>query len=378
MSGCEEYRCTTLNLQSRGISSRFTRSASCESSTPPAPFQLRGHPFAVTAVAVHESNSTVASGDEGGWVIWWSLRTRRPLVIFRPHTKAVVSLQWASSTKLLTHGRDFKLKMFELDANMDLGMYNVKPPSQLNSGAEYRVPWVTNILDVNSLNFCNASVLGNRLATSSTMDSDKFDVYELDGTVLKRPFKAVGYSKSSDLTDGIKTGIVMALLLLDKDRIIAGYESGHVMIFDLSLPGTLPKAIYVNKCHGQPVLSVALDPKTNSFLSCSADSLIVKHSVTRLTQISVLNTKHSGLNKICVRCDGMIFATAGWDGKVRVFDYKNMLPLAVLKSSEGVTCVDFGDISDKGSFCDSKYSGTPEHYLVVGAKNGRVLLYDIY
>lgn len=375
-------------------------------SSPPIPAQLRSHPFPVTAVSVHPSNLSLISGDEGGWAIWWSLSHRRPLAIFRPHEKSIVTLQWLSHDRLLTHGRDNKLKVFEMG---DLSTYNTKLPSQLDSAEQYRAPWMVHFLDVNSLSFCNVSACGTRLATPSTMDSEKIDVFEL-GDQLSRPFKAVAAPACLDPIEPLKTGILMALLLAnDGNRLVAGYESGHIMVFDLKV-AFAPRLAYFNKCHNHPVLSLSLDRSNNTYLSCAADSLVARHDLTEPKLLHVVNTKHSGLNSISVRSDGKVFATAGWDGMVRVFS-RAMKPLAVLKGGEGgVSCVDFGPvlvsnamttagttdttayIADKtdtradtsilkvikSSLSSRQIRTSATHHLAVGGKNGRVLLYNIY
>ncbi|KAI0403768.1 WD repeat-containing protein [Xylaria palmicola] len=47
--------------------------------------------------------------------------------------------------------------------------------------------------------------------------------------------------------------------------------------------------------------------------------------------LKVVNTKHSGQQDLQIRSDGRIFATAGWDSKIRVYSTKTMTELAVLK-----------------------------------------------
>jgi ASTRA-associated protein 1 len=61
--------------------------------------------------------------------------------------------------------------------------------------------------------------------------------------------------------------------------------------------------------------------------------------------LKILNTKHSGQQSLCIRSDGRIFATAGWDAKVRVYAAKSMRELAVLKwHTVGCYAVAFADL----------------------------------
>lgn len=52
---------------------------------------------------------------------------------------------------------------------------------------------------------------------------------------------------------------------------------------------------------------------------------------TPLEVLATLEVKQQGIADICIRPDQRLFATAGWDGKVRLFHYKKMRPLAILQ-----------------------------------------------
>lgn len=110
-----------------------------------------------------------------------------------------------------------------------------------------------------------------------------------------------------------------------------------------------------------------------------------------------------------MRDDGKIFATAGWDGRVRVYAVKTMRELAVLKwHKEGCYAVGFADVEDPKQPGDvggenseegrieekgkevARKTGTmtvkqerlrkaeTTHWLAVGSKDGKVSLWDIY
>lgn len=52
---------------------------------------------------------------------------------------------------------------------------------------------------------------------------------------------------------------------------------------------------------------------------------------TAAEPLKVVNTKHAGQQSLQLRSDGRVFATAGWDSKVRVYSAKTMKEVAVLK-----------------------------------------------
>ena len=139
--------------------------------------------------------------------------------------------------------------------------------------------------------------------------------------------------------------------------------------------------------------------------------------------IKTVPTKHSGQQGCSYRNDGKVFATAGWDGAGRVYSAKTMKDVAVLKWGGGVGCyatafaevgarcgkvaevsvVEEGDeeavveastststsnevaprpIGQSGVVTsvqqrrDEKARST--HWLAIGAKDGKVSLWDIY
>ncbi|KAJ8096567.1 WD40 repeat-like protein [Lipomyces tetrasporus] len=391
-------------------------------SIPAAVATLRAQSNPVTAIAFHSSNLRLVSGDDDGWCIQWSLVTRRPMAVWKSHSAAILTVKWMSDELLLTHGRDNKLYIHRLDnSTLDTAI-----PGVDDDPDKWRRPWLVASLDVNALNFCSAATCGsNRIAVPGTLDSNTIDVYDLLPE-LKRPYKA--------LSAGIKTGIVMSIDLME-DRLIAGYESGHVALFQLSEDGSSNR-IYLCKAHSQPLLSVSLHPTDSTFISSSADSNLVKHplypqrhsdrkcttesevddeALSESTSLGTVDIKHAGIASIDMRDDEKIFAVACWDGIVRVFVYKSLKLLASFKGGrqQGITCTKFGrtNLSDgygtnseervtsAATFHETaltrafdqihpKVSSTlktkqeqkvrNKHWLAVGGKDGRIGLWEIY
>ena len=183
------------------------------------------------------------------------------------------------------------------------------------------------------------------------------------------------------------------------------------------------------------MLSLALHPQHAFYITSSADALLAKHLVSTRTTTSsppipadepckpskVLNTHHAGQEGLAIRSDGKIFATGGWDRRARVYSTKGgMRELAVLKwHTAGVFRVAFGELppddDDAGTDTGAAANSTPmhdrvterqpepeqvvvaanpepmsteqkardrqsrtTHWLAVGAKDGKVSLWDIY
>lgn len=207
------------------------------------------------------------------------------------------------------------------------------------------------------------------------------------------------------------TGMLMAVSLLHQPNntsstttspllVAAGYESGHVALWHRKHNPTTTEetwqTLYLSKPHSQPVLSLYIAPVLGCFFSSSADAIIARHPLDGNSETKTMQTKHAGQQSLVVRGDGKICATAGWDGRVRVYaTAKGMRELAVLKwHKEGCYAVDFAEILDGGGKTDGDDEGEPArtltvsqqrlarskatHWLAAGSKDGRVSLWDIY
>lgn len=237
--------------------------------------------------------------------------------------------------------------------------------------------------------------------------------------------------------------------------LISAYESGLTMVARLGKSETW-HILYRSQAHSQPVLSLDVNPQADFFLTSSADAIIAKHPipitaspfqvpgvpkhmddeespdagvsavsatlaresrpgessaeaepVIETTPLKTINTKHSGQQSLRIRSDGKIFATAGWDSKVRVYSTKTMSELAVLKWHEiGCYAVAFATIADEKASdptkSDEEINQTPRngtvvprlgqlsvkdrrikmakeaHWLAAGSKDGKISLWDIY
>lgn len=255
--------------------------------------------------------------------------------------------------------------------------------------------------------------------------------------------------------------------------LIAAYESGLSVLAQLR-EGETWVTLYRTQVHTQPVLSLDMDPDKRFFLTSGADAVIAKHPIlatvsslkesqgTRLASsktakgpspsllttslsprpsstlppgqtspyietqpLKTINTKHSGQQSLRIRSDGKIFATAGWDSKVRVYSTKTMSELAVLKwHNVGCYTVAFALLADekpldpvKSSIRYKETNEKPEsgmgtsdilgnrglthittlpkpgqlsvkdrrikmakeaHWLAAGSKDGKISLWDIY
>lgn len=198
-------------------------------------------------------------------------------------------------------------------------------------------------------------------------------------------------------------------------QVAAGYESGHTMVFVQDDPSAAFQRLYCARPHSQPILSLSIAPSHDCYFTSSADAILAKHPLpcaqgiwkTELKPFKVVQTKHSGQQGLQVRSDGRIFATAGWDGRVRVYAAKSMKEVAVLKwHKTGCYATAFASINNPTSLTGLQTTEEHEqdqaatvidhssaittvqqrrndkaqttHWLAAGSKDGKVSLWDIY
>jgi ASTRA-associated protein 1 len=265
------------------------------------------------------------------------------------------------------------------------------------------------------------------IASPNGLDSGGIDIFGLPSETRLSQIKS---EKSNP------TGMVMALTLFHRKAepsaaltLISGYEDGRVMVYQLRSDPHNPSVLgqwhktMTSKAHTQPVLSLELPPSKTNFFTSSADAAINKFSTSHLSldvpkekdlkPEKAVNTKHAGQQGLTVRTDGRIFATAGWDGRARVYSCKTMKELAVLKWHKvGVYSTAFAGLGESADQArDATDDGTPHtdnaadsmpesaakptnaldiirqqrtekaqrtHWLAVGGKDGKISLWDIY
>lgn len=308
-------------------------------------------------------------------------------------------------------------------------------------------PWLLHSLPVNALNFCAFSMAfvnsdgtqatkpeSTLFAVPNALDSGGIDIFHL-------PSELRISTIASDAAT--KTGMLMAVNLFVAHggdvHVASAYEDGHVMVFRHR--GALSSArlerenitnnplkwdrLYACHPHTQPVLSIDFSSSLGYFVSSSVDALIVKHPIPGAgavgyiptagykeeSPLKVVNTKHSGQQGLRLRSDNKVFATAGWDSRIRVYSSKTMKELAVLKwHKDGCYAVAFGEILDT-SYPEPQTAGAAghdsqdedaqpaveqrdyslakvqqqrnqkamqTHWLAAGSKDGKISLWDIY
>jgi len=62
---------------------------------------LRGHEAPIHALHFYAGNSLLASGDSNGWLVIWSISSKRPLAVWRAHDAGILQIQHWTNNRLV-------------------------------------------------------------------------------------------------------------------------------------------------------------------------------------------------------------------------------------------------------------------------------------
>ncbi|KAJ3672490.1 hypothetical protein LUZ60_007211 [Juncus effusus] len=295
---------------------------------------LRGHRSSVMDVCFHPSLSLLFSGASDGELRVWNTVQNRTLSSTWAHGGAAGVYSVATSldigNRVISQGRDGTCKCWEIE---EAG-FSRKPLFTINT---------------NSYHFCKISLaktptLESKSSTNKGFmalageDSSQVEIWDL--TAVKKMVSLPNLNSTDHSAK--QRGMCMAVQAFYPSdsqgflHVLSGYEDGSMLWWDLRNP-QLP--LHSVKFHSEAVLSIAIDGLCNGGISGGADNKIIMfnldHSKGICTVKKEIELERPGTAGTAIRLDNKIAATAGWDHRVRVYNYKKGNALALLKYHSG-------------------------------------------
>lgn len=157
--------------------------------------------------------------------------------------------------------------------------------------------------------------------------------------------------------------------LAGQGYVLAGYESGDFLTWDLRTNRVIDQK-RLEECP----MAMDYDPVTNrGIYGGPSDRLGVFAYATKTTELQKrgdIALKNAGINCVAIRRDQKVFSAGGWDGKIRIFSWKSLRPLAVLTEHKSAVT----DISYSGD----KVSLWKAPIMAASGLDGQISLWDLY
>ncbi len=157
--------------------------------------------------------------------------------------------------------------------------------------------------------------------------------------------------------------MLMNLKVVGSNQMIAGYENGELVLFDLR---SLAEVESINIFKGQPVMCFDFSTQIMTGYAGSAESKLFSFKIdqNKLVLDESVTLVNPGLNCIRIRkSDSKIVATGGWDSRMRLFSTKKRTLLACLDfHKEAINTIDF----------------SMENLIAAGSNDGIISFWKLY
>eukprot|EP01124_Arcella_intermedia_P002044 TRINITY_DN11125_c0_g1_i1.p1 TRINITY_DN11125_c0_g1~~TRINITY_DN11125_c0_g1_i1.p1 ORF type:complete len:365 (+),score=57.07 TRINITY_DN11125_c0_g1_i1:157-1095(+) len=311
-------------------------------SDPVPSFVFRGLKSGSNVVCLYEKGPTersLWSGGFNGEISVFNLNTKRLASSYSLHNNSILSLHSIDSTTFYSQCRDGLLKLW----NPQSGQVIVEIPA-------------------GSLGFCRSVVghLQNNLVSLTTgQDSNTLNIWDLHNKKILHSLSPKGDRKF---------GMCMATCLVpgDGSYVASAYEDGGLYFFDLRQPDTI--LFGLERFLKEPMLCFTLSDDLQSGSLGGATDTLYKFSLSiPESKIEILSSQQlskPGIQGLQIRHDNKLLAVSCWDHRLRLYSWKKLSPLAILKfHQENVDAFQFSSF---------------DNLVVTGSKDGKIALWNLY
>ncbi|XP_073144113.1 protein DECREASED SIZE EXCLUSION LIMIT 1 [Henckelia pumila] len=323
---------------------------------PPDPVAvLRGHRASVTDVSFHLSKNILFTGAADGELRIWDTVQHRTVSSSWVHGAAhgIMSVVAVGENRVISQGRDGTVKCWDIGEGglsrnpvtaFKTSSYHFcklsvlqNPNAKINGLVKYSPESEVVASEMENLALVEGDkeVVGVRYAAVAGEDSSVVEIWDVDAAknLVKLSHSSTGSNYS---TKGRGMCMAVRAFLPSESQgyinVISGYEDGSMVWWDLRNP-SLPVSCI--KFHSEPVLSLCVDHSCGGGISTSADEKIMMFkldpSMGSCFAKKEIILERPGIAGASIRPDSKILATAGWDRRVRIYDYRKGNALAILK-----------------------------------------------
>ncbi|XP_066381600.1 protein DECREASED SIZE EXCLUSION LIMIT 1-like isoform X2 [Miscanthus floridulus] len=331
---------------------------------PPDPVAvLRGHRAAVNDACFHPSLPLLFSGAADGELRAWDTASHRTTSSVWAHAGSAgvysVAAGAGLGNKIISQGRDGTCKCWAIEeAGLSRKpLFTVKTSTYhfckmslvkssfthaTKSGSSCSASDVepqrvsTENTECQEHDQCTTSNGHNMLAIAG-QESSQVELWDITSA---RKIVTLPQTCSANTTDHPtkKKGLCMAVQAFIPHEsagyinILSSYEDGSTLWWDVRKPGLPLSSV---KYHSESALSIAIDGFCNGGISGGADDKVVMFTLDHPKGAFILRKEieleRPGIAGTAIRPDNKIAATAGWDHRIRVYNYNKGNALAVLK-----------------------------------------------
>ena len=156
-------------------------------------------------------------------------------------------------------------------------------------------------------------------------------------------------------------GMVMDIRAAREGIVMAGYEDGSIVMWDVRSSGCEKNAA---RLHAEAISSFDYCERTERGVSASVEGTVISWSGTDLKQTATADVK-GGTACVKARPDGKLFAVGGCDSRIHIYSGKpKLLPLAVIRAhTQSVQSLTFN---------------SHDQMLAAGSRDKTVSMWSIY
>lgn len=301
----------------------------------------------VNSICFHH-NERILAGTVKGGIHLWDLQTNRPFLNFDIGTNPITSL----------HHTDENLFSQEKGGT-------IKCWSMTNTGYLLQKTEITN-----HVAFCRSDYINNKEILLYPKDENSI------GFITLKNYEIIKILKPDQDKNLGHISCIRSIQRNGQDYILAGYESGNILTWDIrDLTTTINNTIGNDIILNEFPMTIDYDPITNRGLCGGSNDKLTLFSYQRqsmdLIKQCEIGIKNAGINCIKIRPDQKVFVSGGWDGRIRIFSWKSLRPLAVLTEHKNGGVMDI-------AFSEGKVTMWKANIMAAAGVDGQITLWDLY